>query len=131
MIVWARVCMHVCVFVCVYEGPGTVVVLVTMGKEPEWWPSEWFIGGGWVIVGERSGTEWLAQGSSPNVRGQRGTPATAGTGVAEEKKDPFSWGRGPQGGGGSWIWVSEQENASSGCQGVRPVSWVSERPRRV
>lgn len=77
------------------------------------------------------GTEWSAQGSSPSVRGHRGTPGTTGSWRAGEKKDPFSWGRGPQGRGVSWIWVSEQENASSGCQGVRPVSWVSEWPRRV
>lgn len=115
--------MHVCAYVCmcacvlVYEGPGTVVALV-MG-----WSSEWLSEDGWLRE-EEVGTEWLARGSSPNVGGHRGNPATTGTGS-------FFRGRGPQGRGVSWIWVSEQENASSGCQGVRPVSWVLEWPRRV
>lgn len=75
MIVWARVCMYVCVFVCVYEGPGTVVVLVTMGKEPEWWPSEWFIGGGWVIVGERSGDRVVGPGEQSKCPGTERDPS--------------------------------------------------------
>lgn len=76
-----------CLLVCLcMRGPGTVVALVTMGRK-EGWPSEWFMGGGRIVV---EGKEWLAQGSSPSVRGHRGSPATAGTGRAGEKKDPFS-----------------------------------------
>jgi hypothetical protein len=54
-----------------------------------------------------------------------------GLGRVEEKQNSFSWGGEPQGRGMSWIRVGEQENASSGCQGVRPVSWVLDWPRRV
>lgn len=120
-------CVHVCMCACVlvYEGPGTVVALV-VGWSSEWLSEE----DGWLWE-EEVRTEWLAQGSSPNVWGRGGNPAATGTGSAGEGEDPFFWGRGPQGRGVSWIWVSEQENASSGCQGVRPVSWVLEWPRRV
>lgn len=75
---------------------------------------------GWMAVGRRMRTEWLAQGKSPDVRGKERLGSRAfspGTGSSRRQ-------------GHEADMVSEQELLFC-VPGVRPVSWVLAWPKRV
>lgn len=85
-----------------------------------------------MTVGGRGENRVVGPREQSKCGGERRGPGKDwGKDRAGEKWNPFSWGGSPGDRGTSWIRVREQDNPSSGCQRVGPVSWVLARPRRV